>query len=198
MSHNTTPTPRTGHTITDEARAVYAAAMTVKETGGAVEIAGVRIEPCDTYGQTDTTRAAARAVPDCGHPNHGASDHDCAPFRAVSADQGVGGARVVPADLSSACAQGVCPAGCSHLRWVCDRCSSEGGWGAVRPTVERLAAEHVCPAVPADHPATTDDAVDRLAHSKDMRVYGDYGAGWRDGVKAAAGLLVTARPEGDA
>src|SRR5690625_454762 len=36
--------------------------------------------------------------------------------------------------------------------------------------------------------------IDRLAHSKDVRVYGDYGAGWRDGVKAAAGLLARPTP----
>lgn len=40
----------------DRADAVLRAVETIKKTGGAVEIAGVRIEPCDTYGQTDTTR----------------------------------------------------------------------------------------------------------------------------------------------
>lgn len=33
----------------------------VKLTGGTVEMLGVRIEPCDTYGATDTTRALAAA-----------------------------------------------------------------------------------------------------------------------------------------
>jgi len=50
----------------DSATAIESAATTVKATGGAVEIAGVRIEPCDTYGATDTTRAldAARSRAD--------------------------------------------------------------------------------------------------------------------------------------
>lgn len=39
-----------------EAKALLSAVDTIKKTGGAVEINGVRIEPCDTYGQTDTTR----------------------------------------------------------------------------------------------------------------------------------------------
>lgn len=43
------------------ARNMYAAAETVKETGGAVEINGVRMEACDEYGRTDTTRAADEA-----------------------------------------------------------------------------------------------------------------------------------------
>lgn len=38
-----------------EAEALLSAVDTIKQTGGAVEIAGVRIEPCDTYGQTETT-----------------------------------------------------------------------------------------------------------------------------------------------
>lgn len=53
--------------VTDNARveamqSLYDAVTTIKETGGAVEIHGVRIEPCDTYGQTETTRALDRAA----------------------------------------------------------------------------------------------------------------------------------------
>ncbi|MGV9744610.1 hypothetical protein ACWDTG_06810 [Rhodococcus zopfii] len=35
---------------------------TLKLTGGAVEIGGVRIELCDEYGATDTTKRAAKAA----------------------------------------------------------------------------------------------------------------------------------------
>lgn len=41
--------------------AMLSAAETVKATGGAVEIAGVRIEPCYEYGQTTTTSELADA-----------------------------------------------------------------------------------------------------------------------------------------
>ncbi len=41
----------------EQCRALLNAVETIKKTGGAVQIAGVRIEPCDTYGKTDTTRA---------------------------------------------------------------------------------------------------------------------------------------------
>lgn len=45
----------------EKARAIFEAVNTIKETGGAVEIAGVRIEPCDEYGATETTRRADQA-----------------------------------------------------------------------------------------------------------------------------------------
>lgn len=41
----------------EQCRALLNAVDTIKKTRGAVQIAGVRIEPCDTYGKTDTTRA---------------------------------------------------------------------------------------------------------------------------------------------
>lgn len=41
----------------DEAFALLSAVDTIKATGGAVEIAGVRIEPCDDRGRTATMRA---------------------------------------------------------------------------------------------------------------------------------------------
>ncbi|NCL73760.1 hypothetical protein [Rhodococcus sp. YH1] len=41
----------------EQCRALLNAVETIKKTGGAVQIGGVRIEPCDTYGKTDTTRA---------------------------------------------------------------------------------------------------------------------------------------------
>lgn len=59
--------------------------------------------------------AAGVGEAECGHPNHGADDHDCAPFR--------------------------------------------GG-----------------------------EALDLLANARNVRTYGDYGAGWRDGVRAGADL----------
>lgn len=43
----------------------------------------------------------------------------------------------------------------------------------------------------ADRAAATSEAVERLAHSKDVRVYGDYATGWRDEVKATARVLAT-------
>ena len=52
--------------------------------------------------------------------------------------------------------------------------------------VERLTAR---PAPAWDEEAAA-RAVDALAHSKNVRVYGDYGAGWRDGVRAGAALAV--------
>ena len=45
----------------DAARAMLNAANTIKATGGAVEIGGVRIEPCDEYGSTVTTARAESA-----------------------------------------------------------------------------------------------------------------------------------------
>ena len=45
----------------DAARAMLNAANTIKATGGAVEIGGVRIEPCDEYGSTVTTARAEAA-----------------------------------------------------------------------------------------------------------------------------------------
>lgn len=38
------------------ARALVSAVETIKATGGTVEIYGVRIEPCDEYGRTETDR----------------------------------------------------------------------------------------------------------------------------------------------
>jgi hypothetical protein len=45
------------------AQAVFNAVKTIKKTGGAVEIHGVRIEPCDEFGATATTRILEAAVP---------------------------------------------------------------------------------------------------------------------------------------
>lgn len=62
-------------------------------------------------------------------------------------------ARVVPNDpVTSACASGYCPSGCSHKMWKCDTCQCEGGWGAPVGRLEDFAAEHVCPedTAPAD------------------------------------------------
>ncbi|WP_293785008.1 hypothetical protein [uncultured Aeromicrobium sp.] len=47
-----------------EAEHILAVIETVKRTGGAVEVRGVRIEPCDERGQTDTTRRADLAARD--------------------------------------------------------------------------------------------------------------------------------------
>jgi hypothetical protein len=41
----------------EQARAIFNAVRTIKETGGAVEIAGVKIQPCDEYGLTEEDRA---------------------------------------------------------------------------------------------------------------------------------------------
>lgn len=60
-------------------------------------------------------------------------------------------ARVVPRPFDSDCAMGICPHGCSHLMWVCETCSCEGGWGAPQEKLAKMAAEHVCPALSA-HP----------------------------------------------
>ena len=49
-----------------EARAMLNAANTIKATGGAVEIGGVRIEPCDEYGSTVTTARAESAEAEVG------------------------------------------------------------------------------------------------------------------------------------
>lgn len=57
-------------------------------------------------------------------------------------------ARVTTRGLDSDCAGGFCLGDCSHLMWECRVCSSEGGWGAPREKLERMAAEHVC-AVPS-------------------------------------------------
>lgn len=43
--------------VIDRALAILSAAETIKKTGGAVEIAGVRIEPCDERGETLTLKA---------------------------------------------------------------------------------------------------------------------------------------------
>ncbi len=43
--------------LVDQALSVQSAVETIKKTGGAVEIAGVRIEPCDDRGQTLTLAA---------------------------------------------------------------------------------------------------------------------------------------------
>ena len=59
----TTPAP-VGDAVAldlDGARAMLNAANTIKATGGAVEIGGVRIEPCDEYGSTVTTARAEAA-----------------------------------------------------------------------------------------------------------------------------------------
>lgn len=50
----------------DAARAMLNAANTIKATGGAVEIGGVRIEPCDEYGSTVTTARAESAEAEVG------------------------------------------------------------------------------------------------------------------------------------
>ena len=50
----------------DAARAMLNAANTIKATGGAVEIGGVRIEPCDEYGSTVTTARAEAAEAEVG------------------------------------------------------------------------------------------------------------------------------------
>lgn len=42
-------------------RAMWEAALTVKQTGGSVEIGGVKIEACDEYGRTDSDRAREEA-----------------------------------------------------------------------------------------------------------------------------------------
>ncbi len=47
---------RGGDDRAGRAEAVLSAVEAIKGTGGAVEIAGVRIEPCDAYGVTATTR----------------------------------------------------------------------------------------------------------------------------------------------
>ncbi|MFD4992849.1 hypothetical protein ACFWH7_04500 [Cellulosimicrobium cellulans] len=47
---------RGGDGRAERAEAVLSAVEAIKETGGAVEVAGVRIEPCDAYGVTATTR----------------------------------------------------------------------------------------------------------------------------------------------
>ena len=58
----TTPAPASGAGLDlDAARAMLNAANTIKATGGAVEIGGVRIEPCDEYGSTVTTARAESA-----------------------------------------------------------------------------------------------------------------------------------------
>lgn len=57
--------------------------------------------------------------------------------------------RVVTRSFDSDCALGICLSGCSHLMWVCDSCSSEGGWGAARGQLKKWAAEHVCPVLPS-------------------------------------------------
>lgn len=59
--------------------------------------------------------------------------------------------------LDTACADGTCPTGCSHLEWYCPNCSSEGAWGAAREVVERTAAEHECPPPTAGTPHPTQD-----------------------------------------
>ena len=50
----------------DAARAMLNAANTIKATGGAVEIGGVRMEPCDEYGSTVTTARAESAEAEVG------------------------------------------------------------------------------------------------------------------------------------
>lgn len=55
-------------------------------------------------------------------------------------------AEVVSRGLGSACADGTCPAGCSHLMWACSFCSCEGGWGTERERLDGLAEAHDCPA----------------------------------------------------
>ena len=42
--------------LIDQAIAIWSAVNTIKQTGGSVQIAGVRIEPCDGHGRTATTR----------------------------------------------------------------------------------------------------------------------------------------------
>ncbi len=71
-------------------------------------------------------------------------------------------AKVVPVsyEASASCSHGVCPAGCSHLMWSCSSCSCEGGWGASREQLEKLAAKHECPPAPQEG-----DARERL-HAK--------------------------------
>ncbi|WP_336653061.1 MULTISPECIES: hypothetical protein [unclassified Leucobacter] len=54
-------------------------------------------------------------------------------------------AKVVIRGFDTDCAAGICPGACSHLMWYCDRCTSEGGWGAPRDLLEQWAADHVCP-----------------------------------------------------
>lgn len=57
-----TPMKNPGLTDAEIDSAIASAARTIKETpGSAVEIAGVRIEACDEYGRTSTTRRAERA-----------------------------------------------------------------------------------------------------------------------------------------
>lgn len=63
MSDPTTPEGRAELVDTiDRALSMLAAAETIKKTGGAVEIAGVRIEPCDERGETLTLKAFADAA----------------------------------------------------------------------------------------------------------------------------------------
>jgi hypothetical protein len=47
-----------------KAGGIFATIEALKKTGGAVEVNGVRIEPCDEYGKTDTTRRAEAAEAD--------------------------------------------------------------------------------------------------------------------------------------
>lgn len=73
--------------------------------------------------------------------------------------------RVVPRPFDSDCAIGICAHKCSHLMWVCDTCSCEGGWGAPQEKLAKMAAEHVCVALsahPAEETVTTVEALDAL------------------------------------
>ena len=53
--------PATSETVGALGDALLGAVNTIKATGGAVEIAGVRIEPCDEFGSTLTTARAENA-----------------------------------------------------------------------------------------------------------------------------------------
>lgn len=82
--------------------------------------------------------AAALGVPEEAEPE----------VTPTEVDEPPSGARVVSRPFDSDCAIGICPHRCSHLMWRCDRCNSEGGWGAPDEKLRKLAAEHVCAAVP--------------------------------------------------
>lgn len=79
--------------------------------------------------------------------------------------------RVVTRSFDSDCALGICMSGCSHLMWVCDSCSSEGGWGAARGQLKKWAAEHVCPVLPSS-------GVDEEALAEVIARSRGFGHGW--------------------
>lgn len=130
-----------GVSMLDEIEAALTAAAGVAPQEPSATVDDHDFRPVAGHPDDDecTHRSDGTDLTYCGEPR---SAHE-APISQESS------ARVVTRGLDTDCASGFCHGACTHLMWACERCSSEGGWGAPRDLLEQWAADHVCPAPPA-------------------------------------------------